>query len=40
MYVYGRNVLKEIINAKYPVKNIYFTDSSKKTQLFLFFCSG
>lgn len=29
MYVYGRNVLKEIINAKYPVKNIYFTDSKK-----------
>jgi 23S rRNA (guanosine2251-2'-O)-methyltransferase len=27
MYVYGRNVLKEIINAKYPVKNIFFTDS-------------
>ncbi|WP_240739306.1 RNA methyltransferase substrate-binding domain-containing protein [Marinitoga lauensis] len=29
MYVYGRNVLKEIINARYPVKNIYFTDSKK-----------
>ncbi|KAF2956594.1 23S rRNA (guanosine(2251)-2'-O)-methyltransferase RlmB [Marinitoga sp. 38H-ov] len=27
MYVYGRNVLKEIINAKYPIKNIFFTDS-------------
>ncbi|AEX85322.1 RNA methyltransferase [Marinitoga sp. 1135] len=29
MYVYGRNVLKEIIKAKYPVKNIFFTDSKK-----------
>ncbi|GAB6189911.1 23S rRNA (guanosine(2251)-2'-O)-methyltransferase RlmB [Marinitoga arctica] len=29
MYVYGRNVLKEIINSNYPVKNIYFTDSKR-----------
>ncbi|SHE85087.1 23S rRNA (guanosine2251-2'-O)-methyltransferase [Marinitoga hydrogenitolerans DSM 16785] len=34
MYVYGRNVLKEIINAHYPVKNIYFTDSKKTDKTF------
>jgi 23S rRNA (guanosine2251-2'-O)-methyltransferase len=34
MYVYGRNVLKEIINAKYPVKNIYFTDSKNVDRSF------
>lgn len=34
MYVYGRNVLKEIISAKYPVKNIYFTDSKNVDRSF------
>lgn len=27
MYVYGRNVLKEIINTDYPVKKVYFSNS-------------
>ncbi|BBE32101.1 23S rRNA (guanosine(2251)-2'-O)-methyltransferase RlmB [Tepiditoga spiralis] len=27
MYAYGRNVLKEILNAKYSIKKVYFTNS-------------
>ncbi|MDN5341893.1 23S rRNA (guanosine(2251)-2'-O)-methyltransferase RlmB [Oceanotoga sp. DSM 15011] len=29
MYVYGRNVLKEILNTDYQVKQVYFTNSKK-----------
>lgn len=27
MYVYGKNILKEIIDAKYPIKHIFFSNS-------------
>ncbi|KUK81157.1 MAG: RNA methyltransferase, TrmH family, group 3, partial [Petrotoga mobilis] len=30
MYLYGKNILKEIIETRYPVKHIFF--SSSKTE--------